>query len=193
MNKLRKAPAKAATSTLRIIGGVHRGRKLPIPALDGLRPTADRIRETLFNWLQFDIPGMTVLDLFAGTGALGLEALSREAKHAVMVEPQGAAARALMQSLSTLKLENGQVKQMTAQQYLQSANESFDLVFVDPPFDLDLWQETLAMLVSDGHLHSGSYVYVESPKQANFPIPAELQTIKDKSGGKVRFRLLQMT
>lgn len=187
-----KANKTDATSTLRIIGGVHRGRKLPIPNLPGLRPTSDRIRETVFNWLQFDLPGMQVLDLFAGTGALGLEALSRDAAHAVLVEPQTQAARALSQSLATLKLDNAEVKMMTAGQFLLTPLRPFDLVFVDPPFDSDLWNETLAGLVANGWLVPGGFVYLESPKHQDIQIPEALHTIKDKTGGKVRFRLLKM-
>ncbi len=189
---MNKANKTQATSTLRIIGGVHRGRKLPIPHLPGLRPTSDRIRETVFNWLQFDLPGMQVLDLFAGTGALGLEALSRDATHAVLVEPQSQAARALSQSLDLLKLTNAEVKMMTAGQFLLTPVRPFDLVFVDPPFDLDLWSETLHVLVDNGWLAPGGLIYLESPKHQSIDIPLGLQTIKEKTGGKVRFRLLKM-
>ena len=187
-----KSNKTAPTSTLRIIGGQHRGRKLPIPNLIGLRPTSDRIRETLFNWLQFELPGMTVLDLFAGTGALGFEAISREAAHATLVEPQVQAARAITQSLASLNVSNAEVKMMTAAQFLSSIPRPFDLVFVDPPFDLDLWGQVLTTLVDAGWVTSGSLIYLECPNKQVIDIPPQLQTVKDKTGGKVRFRLLKM-
>lgn len=191
MPKSRSAK-KTPTSSLRIIGGAHRGRKLPIPDLDGLRPTSNRIRETLFNWLQFDLPGLTVLDLFAGTGALGLEALSRDAKHTVFVEPQSLAARGILSSLGTLGLNNAQVVTQTSEQFLKSNAQSFDLVFVDPPFAADAWTGTLRALVDGPHLAENAWVYVESPKGQVFEIPEQLETIKDKTTGKVQYRLLRM-
>ncbi len=162
-----------------------------IPNLDGLRPTADRTRETLFNWLQFDIPGMSVLDLFAGTGALGLEALSRGAQNAVFVEPQSVAANGIRESLSILKQSNAQVVAMMANQYVIGASAHFDLVFVDPPFSADLWDETLALLLANDIINDNAYVYLECPKYQDIKIPESLATIKDKTAGKVRFRLLQ--
>ena len=177
-------------STLRLIGGRHRGRKLPIPVLDGLRPTADRTRETLFNWLQFELPGMHVLDLFAGTGALGLEALSREAESAVFVEPQSVAAEGIRQSLQTLNL-HAEVRVMGAEQYLEQTDAVFDLVFVDPPFSLDLWQSTLDRLAVSDRLSPGGYVYVEAPVGQALSVPDELTVVKEKTAGKVRFQLWQ--
>ena len=191
---LAKSPRHAkspASATLRIIGGRHRGRKLPIPALDGLRPTADRTRETLFNWLQFELPGMTVLDLFAGTGALGLEALSRDAASAVFIEPQRAASAALRQSLVALQQTNAEVLSMTAEQFLAGPAQGFDLIFVDPPFSADLWQSTLTQLMNGPWLKKGGYVYLECPKNQIIDLPAQLTPQKDKTSGQVRFRLLQ--
>lgn len=178
---------------LRIIGGSHRGRKLPIPSLDGLRPTGDRTRETLFNWLQFDIVGMTVIDLFAGTGALGLEALSRGADRATFVEPQSTAANGIRQSLATLNQTNADVAGLTAAAFLASTSngEAADLVFVDPPFSLDLWEATLAQLIDYGTLKESGYVYLECPKRQQIQIPDCFETVKDKTSGQVRFRLLQ--
>ncbi|TCS37192.1 16S rRNA (guanine(966)-N(2))-methyltransferase RsmD [Reinekea marinisedimentorum] len=195
MNRSRKKSAspKQAGSTLRIVGGSHRGRKLPIPELEGLRPTADRIRETLFNWLQFDINGMKVIDLFAGTGALGLESLSRGAASAVFVEPQSAAASAIRQSLATLNQSNAEVVAQKAEVFLNGYQETADLIFVDPPFALNLWDSILTQLLANGTVAENGYVYVECPKNQQIQIPDELETIKDKTAGQVRFRLLKLT
>ncbi|ATX75632.1 16S rRNA (guanine(966)-N(2))-methyltransferase RsmD [Reinekea forsetii] len=191
MAKLPHRSAKPiAESTLRIIGGVHRGRKLPIPALSGLRPTGDRTRETLFNWLQSDIVDMQVLDLFAGTGALGLEALSRGAQSAIFVEPQAQAAEGIARSLQTLGLPQGSVQRMMAQQFLASCAARFDLVFIDPPFDADLWSTTLESLLEANILADQGLIYLECPKDQIINIPACWGAIKDKIAGKVRFRLL---
>lgn len=172
------------------MGGQHRGRKIPIADLDGLRPTSDRTRETLFNWLQFELPGMAVLDLFAGTGALGLEALSRDAERAVFVEPQPLAHQNIKQSLDLLDL-NGEVISAMANHYISICHESFDLIFVDPPFSADLWNSTLASIVSADLLKPAGYVYLECPRGETVSIPETLKTIKDKTAGKVHFRLLQ--
>ena len=191
MAKLPHRSAKPiAESTLRIIGGVHRGRKLPIPALSGLRPTGDRTRETLFNWLQSDIVDMQVLDLFAGTGALGLEALSRGAQSAIFVEPQEQAAEGIARSLQTLGLPQGSVQRMMAQQFLASCAARFDLVFIDPPFDADLWSTTLERLLEANILADQGLIYLECPRDQVINIPAPWGTVKDKIAGKVRFRLL---
>jgi 16S rRNA (guanine966-N2)-methyltransferase len=134
---------------------------------------------------------MAVLDLFSGTGALGLEALSRGAKEAVFIEPQVIAAQAIRASLATLGMDNGAVNTQLAEQYLKGSAQSFDLVFIDPPFSLDLWDETLATLVTQNWLSSRAFIYLECPKHMTVNIPSELTTIKDKTGGQVRFRLLQ--
>lgn len=190
-SKTRAKASTKASAQLRIIGGRHRGRKLPILDRPGLRPTADRIRETLFNWLQLDIAGATTLDLFAGTGALGLEALSRDAKTVTFVEADGQVARSIRESLSVLKESNGKVVNSTAQGFLSGVAQPFDLVFIDPPFAENLWNSSLALLSQPGWLMPGALVYVECPKQAVIETPADWQLLKDKTGGQVRFRLYQ--
>jgi 16S rRNA (guanine966-N2)-methyltransferase len=182
-------PTKA--SSLRLIGGKHRGRKLPIPALDGLRPTSDRIRETLFNWLQFNVPGARILDLFAGTGALGLEALSRGASEAIFVEPQQVAANAIGESLHMLGQTNASVIHQSSERFLSTSPSPFDLVFIDPPFALDLWQGALNSLCQQNWLKEDALVYVECPKNQLFDIPDALSVVKDKTAGQVRYRLLK--
>ena len=124
--------------SLRIIGGQWRGRKLPFDSVEGLRPTPDRVRETLFNWLTPDLPGARCLDLYAGSGALGLEALSRGAGSCQFVESIATAADNIKQHLTTLQAEQGRCLQISAGEYLQRGPDqqgSFDIVFLDPPFD----------------------------------------------------------
>lgn len=191
MAKSRSPKPSEPTSYLRIIGGEHRGRKLPIPNLEGLRPTSDRMRETVFNWLQFEVPDRRVLDLFAGTGALGLEALSRGAHSCVFVEPQADAAKGIKGSLSALRLANGQVLSNRAEDLLENNEELFDLIFVDPPFALNLWQSVLERLSNVPWCPNGALIYVECPKQQAFEIPACFNIVKDKTAGNVRFRLLE--
>lgn len=166
MNRRRPVPAPSARpGTVRIIGGDWRGTKLPVADLDGLRPTADRVRETLFNWLQPMLPGARVLDLFAGTGALGLEAVSRGAREAVLVERDPALAAALRTIAA--KLPDGErvrVAHEDALAWLRRGPGPFDLAFVDPPFAADLWVPVLAALAP--HLAADAWLYVESPADA---------------------------
>jgi 16S rRNA (guanine966-N2)-methyltransferase len=121
-------------NTLRIVGGRWRGRKLAFPPLESIRPTPDRVRETVFNWLQFDIDGARCLDLFAGSGALGFESLSRGAAHTVFVEREAKIGRYLRDTLAHLQAANAEVVVTDAVHWLQRAGSPFDVVFLDPPF-----------------------------------------------------------
>lgn len=181
-------PAKGEHS-LRIIGGSHRGRKLPIPNLEGLRPTSDRMRETIFNWLQADVPGATVLDCFAGTGALGIEAISRGAQYCTFIEPQAIAAKSIADSLTLLSATNGAVVRNTADRFLNQVVEPFDLIFLDPPFSLDLWDSTLQLICEKKLLKPNGIVYLECPKQQNVNLE-RWQVLKEKTTGAIRFLLL---
>ena len=172
MNRSAVKPASGRpTGAVRIIGGEWRGTRLPVLDRDGLRPSADRVRETLFNWLQPMLPGARVLDLFAGTGALGLEAVSRGAREAVLVERDPQLAESLRQLAA--KLPGGgrvQVAYADALSWLQTASSGFDLAFVDPPFAGDLWGPALAAV--DGRLCENAWLYVESPvSRAIAPAP----------------------
>jgi 16S rRNA (guanine966-N2)-methyltransferase len=175
---------------VRIIGGDWRGTKLPVAALDGLRPTADRVRETLFNWLQPMLPGARVLDLFAGTGALGLEAVSRGAREAVLVERDPALAAALRAIAA--KLPGGErvrVAHEDALSWLRRAAEPFDLAFVDPPFAADLWASVLAALAP--HLATDAWLYVESPVDAAPDPGAGWRLHREGRTRDVRYALLR--
>jgi 16S rRNA (guanine966-N2)-methyltransferase len=174
---------------VRIIGGQWRGRKLRFAPVEGLRPTGDRLRETLFNWLQFRLPGSRCLDLYAGSGALGLEALSRGAAKVDFVELNRSAAQTLREQLQILDAQNGQVHQTSAEEFLaRAADTPYDLVFIDPPFADDLWQQTLAALA--GRLAPGALVYVESPRDTELNLPEGWQLQKQKKAGRVCMRLL---
>ncbi len=161
----RSPRASAATGTVRIVGGHWRGTRLPVADREGLRPTADRVRETLFNWLQPMLPGARVLDLFAGTGALGLEAVSRGAREAVLVERDPALAASLRAVVA--RLPDGdrvRVANEDALAWLRRSDARFDLAFIDPPFAAGLWAPVLAALPE--RLADAAWLYVESPADA---------------------------
>src|SRR5450631_4475801 len=162
--------ASGGRNSVRIIGGGWRGRRVSFADIPGLRPTPDRVRETLFNWLQQVIAGARCLDLFAGSGALGLEALSRGAKELVFVEQAVAAARALQEQLIRFGgAGKGQVVEMGAARYLRSAPQPFDIVFLDPPFGQDALAEYVPLLNAGGWLNAGALVYLENEKTAGVP------------------------
>ncbi len=147
---------------LRIIGGAWKRRIIRFESAEGLRPTPDRVRETLFNWLMWDVAGRRVLDLCAGSGALGLEALSRGAIDCTMIEPHQKQAIQLQKSLTELQSSCGTVLNHTAQSAINAVEGTFDLMFLDPPFSLNLWTE-LALLY-DSKLNAGAFIYVESDR-----------------------------
>lgn len=179
----------AAPSQLRIIGGRWRGRKVTFEPIDGLRPTGNRLRETLFNWLQFDLPGARCLDLFAGSGALGLEALSRGAAEVDFVELDRRAAQRLHQQLDLLEAPQGHVHNCPAEVFLSQPGAPYDVVFLDPPFAGNLWQSALAALVEAGLIGEDALIYVESPRNVTVPTPPGWQLQKEKQAGQVCMRL----
>jgi len=198
---LAKLMAKATTSSvktqnqLRIIGGLWRGRKLSFPAVEGLRPTGDRIRETLFNWLAPDIQDARCLDLFAGSGALGLEALSRGAALSLLIERDTKAAAQLRTNLEVLKANKGKVISTDSMQFLQRGNDSeaYDIVFIDPPFQLNLWQAVIDGLEAGNYLAENAVIYIESGREHHYNTPAHWQMHRDKSAGQVNYRLFYRT
>lgn len=183
--------SKAQNSSIRIIGGDWRGRKLEVLNENGLRPTSDRVRETLFNWLQFEIAGMRCLDLFAGTGALGLEALSRGAKEVVFIEKSARVAKKLSDNLALLN-GVGVVKNLDALDFLTQEKTQFDLIFIDPPFHKDLASQALALIEQQNLLAEQGKIYLELENSA--PLPAELenyQQLKYKTTSQTQLGLWQ--
>ncbi|MCW8806707.1 MAG: 16S rRNA (guanine(966)-N(2))-methyltransferase RsmD [Rhodanobacter sp.] len=180
-----------AAGRIRIIGGTLRNSRLEVPDLPGLRPTAERVRETLFNWLAPMIVGARCLDLCAGTGALGIEALSRGAASVQFVERDARAAQALRRNLERLKVVAGQVAAVEAGQFLQGAPQAHDLVFLDPPFALELWTALARQLEQAGWLAAQAWIYVESPRGAIPALPSSWRLHREGLAGEVRFALYQ--
>lgn len=197
----RTKPDKVASThrnTLRIIGGQWRGRKLQFPDVPGLRPTADRVRETLFNWLQGWVLDEDCLDLFAGSGACGLEALSRGARHTVFVDASPEAGTRIRSHLSLLGAENARVVTSTAEQWLRRAaagasqDKKFGLVFLDPPFAADMLADTVQQLEASGVLKPRAQIYLESGGDlAALPLPASWTMRKNLRAGAVFYGLYQ--
>ena len=189
-----KKPKSGYPGKLRIIGGRWRGRRLSVPESEGLRPTPDRVRETLFNWLQPYLAGASCLDLFAGTGALCLEALSRGAGHVVMVEQAALVADRLRRTLEMLDAENAIVVRADAVEYLRQAPQAFDIIFLDPPFRSDLIARCADMIEAQGWIKPGGLIYVEAPSRImSLPLPATWELIRSKEAGQVGYHLAQKT
>lgn len=186
----RPRPAAAAPpGQVRIIGGRWRSRRLVVPALPGLRPTPDRVRETLFNWLAPRIAGAWCLDLFAGTGALGFEALSRGAAGALLVERDHAAAAALREQARLLGAEQAEVVLADAREFLsRPPPRAFDVVFLDPPYQSGLVPPCLGSL-SQAWLRPGVRVYVETAADAVPTLPSGLHWLKHGRAGQVGYHL----
>ncbi|MFP1723898.1 16S rRNA (guanine(966)-N(2))-methyltransferase [Lonsdalea quercina] len=185
-----KQHATSAPGQIRIIGGQWRGRKLPVPHSPGLRPTTDRVRETLFNWLAPVIQQARCLDCFAGSGALALEALSRYAAHATLLEAERGIARQLSQNLSLLRAENASVIHTDALQWLAQPGEAFDVVFLDPPFRQGLLDNTVNLLETQGWLADDAWIYIETEAEnRTLNLPANWQLHREKVAGQVAYRL----
>ena len=184
--------AKGRSNTVRIIGGEHRGRKLSFPDVKGLRPTADRVRETLFNWLQAEVPGAACLDLFAGSGALGLEALSRGAGSLVFCEQSVKAGKCLQANINLLGLqERAEVRCRDARQLLREVSgQLFDIVFLDPPFAAGLLSEISGQLEQSGVLASNALIYIEQDSSHAWPaLPPNWRLYRETSAGQASCRL----
>ncbi len=185
---------KRPGGNVRIIGGELRSRKISFPDAAGLRPSADRVRETLFNWLQMAIPAARVLDLFAGSGALGFEAASRGASSVVMVEKAKPAANALRDNRDALATTAVQIVEADALIWLRrdAGKQRFDLVFLDPPFDANQHYEAAYTLAESGCLAPGALVYIESAEPLDEAmLPSNWTGRKIKRAGAVHSTLLQ--
>jgi 16S rRNA (guanine966-N2)-methyltransferase len=186
-----KRPDDTLPGRLRIVAGKWRSRLLQIIDEPGLRPTSERIRETLFNWLRPVTDGANCLDLFAGTGALGIEALSRGAAHVVFVEKSAKLAAAIRNNLDELQAASAEVIQRDAMDYLRNADpEPFDIVFLDPPFDTDMLSEACSILQKRGLLAENAVVYLERSKSRDKPaLPEGWAITHAKVAGKVSYSL----
>lgn len=200
-NRSRSGQQSKSPGQIRIIAGQWRGRRLPVADAPGLRPTGDRVRETLFNWLQRDISGSHCLDLFAGSGALGLEALSRCAASVTFVEPNLQASDMLNSALFALGVDTSvaedtgaQILQTSAALFLADNRRRFDIVFIDPPFSESMQIDTLQALLPN-HLTDSALVYVEAPTQQKWADPPLMgyTTLKEKQFGEVSARLLSVS
>jgi 16S rRNA (guanine966-N2)-methyltransferase len=179
-----------------VIGGEWRSRKLGFADAPGLRPTTGRVRETLFNWLQEDLQGARCLDLFAGSGALGVEAASRGAGHVLQIESNQAVTRALKTNKATLKAQQLSIIKADVLAFLKKQPESrFDLVFVDPPFQQNLLLPTCRLLEDHGWLKPQAKIYLEVEKRFDIEsvglLPENWQQLKNKKAGEVRYYLYQ--
>lgn len=179
-------------SSVRIISGKWRGKKIQFYPAEGLRPTGDRLRETLFNWLQYDIAGAHCLDLFAGSGALGFEAASRGAELVVMVDSNSATVRQLQKQTASLETERIIIWQGSAEAYLEKFQHQFDLVFLDPPFKGELMAQTLAALERSNHVDGATRIYIEYPKREQPSLPDGWTFERQNTTGDVGYGLLAL-
>lgn len=185
-----KKPNHSGSGQIRIIGGQWRGRKLPVPDSPGLRPTTDRVRETLFNWLAPQMVDARCLDCFAGSGALAIEALSRYAGSATLLEMERNVAQQLQKNLATLKAGNATVINANTLVYLATPGTAHDIVFIDPPFRKGLLAETLHLLETNDWLAREALIYIESEVENGLPpVPAHWVLHREKVAGQVAYRL----
>lgn len=182
-----------APGEVRIIGGVWRSRRLSFPASAGLRPTPDRVRETVFNWLMPALAGVRCLDLFAGTGAFGFESVSRGAAHAVLVEKQIEVVAALRENSTRLQAETVEIVHADAMQWLQSPGRPFDIIFLDPPYASHLLGACVELLEAKAWIKPNGLVYVETVKGQAPPLPKNWELLRSKIAGQVGYHLARKT
>ena len=178
----------AAPHRVRIIGGRHRGRPIRVPDVAGMRPTPDRVRETLFNWLGQDLTGATTLDLYAGSGALTLEACSRGAALAVAVDRNPALIRALRETARAIGVDGIETHAAEALRYLSTETRTFDIAFLDPPFADDPWQALFARLPD--RLAPGGCVYAEAAHE--LALPSGWEALRHERAGAVHYHLIAL-
>lgn len=189
MSRPQRPAPRGAEGQVRIVGGRWRNTRLAVPSLPGLRPSSDRVRETVFNWLMPRLPGARVLDLFAGSGALGLEAVSRGAAHATLIERDPGLVQRLREHVTRLDAANQvQVLQEDALRWLERAPAALaDIVFVDPPFAAGLWPAVLERLPA--HVAVDAWLYLEAPADAPPLLPAGWHLHREGATREVRYAL----
>lgn len=187
----KKVPQSSAPNRLRIVGGRWRGTRIDFPPVAAIRPTPDRVRETLFNWLQHEIVGTRCLDLFAGSGALGLEALSRGAAHVTFVDREPRIGRHIAATLERLRCTDADVVVSDAFTFLSRGSSELDIVFLDPPFSLDVLPRIYPLLAS-GWLKPRAFIYVEAPAESPLgELPQGWSIHRSKRAGQVGYHLLR--
>ncbi len=188
---------RVKSNSIRIISGQWRGRKLEVLDAEGLRPTTDRVRETLFNWLMYDVQAARCLDLFAGSGALGLECLSRGAAFVQFVELYPLAARSIQNTLSVLEVGLDQASVIsTGYEHFLSAKPSqpFDIVFLDPPFSKQFLPKVVEGLSQSGWLTDNALIYIEQPStQPQLDVPEHWYLFRQGKTGQSRFCLYSLS
>jgi len=185
---------QAPSGQVRIISGLWRGRKLPVHDAEGLRPTTDRVKETLFNWLAQDIPHAKCLDLFAGSGGLGFESASRQADKVTMLEMNSQAFAQLKTNIASLKASNIEAIHTDSLAFLRQSGQAYDVVFIDPPFRQGLLQESVALLEQNGWLADNAMIYIECEKElAIADLPSNWELYREKTAGQVCYRLFERT
>lgn len=195
MKKTQNSMKSRQMGEVRIISGLWRGRKLPVLNAEGLRPTTDRVKETVFNWLMHDIAYARCLDCFAGSGSLGLEALSRQAQAVTFLEKFAKASQQLKNNLMLLKTNNGKVINTDTLQFLSQKNSKspFDVIFIDPPFHKGFVPQVLALLEKNNYIAPNGLLYVETEKNhPTLDLPKNWQILKEKQFGQVASRLIQV-
>ena len=180
---------RGSAHALRIIGGAWRSRRISFPASADLRPTPDRVRETVFNWLAAQLPGAACLDLFAGSGAFGFEALSRAAARVVLVEKRLEVVAALRHNREQLKAEQAEIVHADAVEYLRGPVEAFDIVFIDPPYASGLLGPCAELLEARGWLKPDAFIYLEAPQGEVPPLPESWRLMRSKTAGQVGYHL----
>lgn len=185
---------KPSTGFVRIISGLWRGRKLPVHDAQGLRPTTDRVKETLFNWLAQEVPGAKCLDLFAGSGGLGFEAASRQAESVTLIELNPTAFKQIQQNIAALNASNVQVVNNDALTFLQQVGTPQHIIFIDPPFRQGLLNETVTLVEQNGWLADDAMIYIETEKELPLDgIPNNWRLHREKTAGQVSYRLFERT
>ena len=191
--------SKMSRGLVRIIAGEHRGRRLGVLVHEGLRPTGDRVKETLFNWLMSAINNATCLDMFAGSGSLGIEALSRGAGYTVFIEYDKAVAQQINTNLATLRethkasVVNTNALTHPFSQASETAGKQFDIVFIDPPFGKDMVSKSLHKLMEENILADNAYIYIETGHNDKYALPAQFRLLKELTTSQVSACLFQFS
>lgn len=182
------APRNRASGQVRIIGGQWRGRKLPVLNAQGLRPTTDRTKETLFNWLMHDLRGATCLDAFAGSGSLGFEALSRGAQRAIFFEKDKLAANAIKKNINMLSA-NAKTYVGDSLSLLSQLNSAVQIVFIDPPYGMGLVAPFLHKLIEHECLEDDAIIYIEHEANLSLQLHSEIKCVKEKATSQFKYGL----